>query len=150
MSNSVFLNPMEQELVELDRGLLAMIERYRHAEEQLEGDQKRPLVEAIRSRLQRLENEHEDFRQALKGRDLLPHAPETDLEDIKRLAASIRAWIESDQTQALLHWLLETEQAWQETLQNVESSELPNRRIKTLQESSEAAMTALSGYRDSD
>jgi len=150
MSNSVFLNPLEQDLVELDRHLLAIIKRYQHVEQRLTEQQLGSVGETVRARLQKLEAEHEDFRRSLKARDLLPHGPEADLEDIKRGFASLRAWIESDQTQALLTWLIETEQAWQETLSNFRSNELKDSQIKPLYESALASIDALKKHQDED
>jgi hypothetical protein len=155
MPNSVFLNPMERALIELDRGLLTMIDRYRHVEQRLDTAHGRPLVDMIRARLEGLEDEHESFRRRLKRHELLPHAPETDLEDIKRLATSIRAWIENDQAQALVDWLIETEQEWLQTLSEFESNELEGSqieslRIESLNASAESAITELSEHRDRD
>jgi hypothetical protein len=150
MSDSVFLSPLEQDLIELDRALLAVIDRYQHVEQRLADHRASPVLDTIRSRLHQLEDEHDSFRQILKARDLLPHAPESDLEDIKRIAASIKAWIESDESQALLNWLIETEEDWQQTLRGFESSELEGSRIKPLLGSAEAAVGALSEHQDSD
>ncbi|GEM_PF-6884096 len=150
MSDSVFLSPLEQDLIELDRALLAIIDRYQHVEQHLADHRSSPVLATIRSRLHQLEDEHDSFRQTLKARDLLPHAPDSDLEDIKRIAASIKAWIESDQTQALLTWLIETEQDWQQALRGFDSSEVEDSQIDALHDSAQAAMTALSQHRDSD
>jgi len=150
MSNSVFLSPLEQDLIELDRELLAIIDRYQHVEQRLADHRESPTLDTVRSRLHRLEDEHESFRQTLKARNLLPHAPESDLEDIKRVAASIKAWIESDESQALLNWLIETEEDWQQTLCELESNVLESSQIKPLLDSAQAAIGELSKHQDSD
>lgn len=151
MPNSVFLTPLEQDLIELDRALLAMIDRYRHVEQRLAEDSDGVLADTVVSRLRELEGEHETFRTSLETRKLLPHAPETDLEDLKRITASIRAWIESDQTRALLDWLIESEQEWQQTLHDLASGELDaSTTIKPLDNSAKAAITKLSQYQDND
>jgi hypothetical protein len=150
MSNSVFLTPHQQDLIELDRGLLANIERYRFVEERLAEQSAGSILDHVRDRLQQLESEHEQFRRTLKSEQLLPHAPETDLEDFKRIAAAVRAWIETDQSQVLLNWLIETEEDWQSALDDFEAGAIDRSRIHPLRVSAKQAIRALSEHKNGD
>jgi len=150
MPNPLFLSQLEQDLVEIDQRLLAIINRYRHVVQRLEDETEGPWVKPVRSRLDELETDHKKFKKALEARNLLPHAPETDLEDLKRAAASVRAWIENDQTQALLNWLIETEQDWQQTLSTFETSKLQDTEIERLRANAREAIDALSGTMDAE
>jgi len=150
MPKSVLLTPRQQDLVEVDRGLLSIIERYRFVEERLAEQPTDALRRRIRSRREQLAVEHKEFKQRLESEDLLPHAPETDLEDLKRIAAAVRAWVENDTRQALLDWLIETEQNWQAVLEGFESSEIESATIKPLHESAASAIDGMKEFRSSD
>ncbi|OAB58815.1 hypothetical protein AY599_20100 [Leptolyngbya valderiana BDU 20041] len=146
MSDSVFLTPKEQALIEADRELLKIADCYRHAEKHTTGSDLRDLVEA---RLKALERSHEAFRSAIEDQGRLPHAPEQDAQDLKQMAATVRSWIAEDEDRSFIAWLIDNEESWLDFLTGLEVTGLPGVDKDKLIQRSRDAIQALNGCRSS-